>query len=229
MIFTEELTMTEKKVIKILLVDDHKIIRDGLKALLRNENDIRIIGECGDGDEVVDFIKTHKTDVILMDINMKRKNGIDATQEVIQHYPKVKVLALSMHNEESFISRMLKSGASGYVLKNIGKAELVSAIENVFKGKAHFSKEVSDIMINRFMRKDNGEDESFKITPEQLTQRELEILKLIASEYTSNEIGESLNISSRTVDSHRRSLLHKIGVKNTVGLIKFALHHQLIK
>ncbi|MBX7093973.1 MAG: response regulator transcription factor [Flavobacteriales bacterium] len=217
---------------KVLLVDDHKIIRDGIKAIFKPTDGIQIVGECEDGDEVLDFLKNHEVDVILMDINMKRLNGIEATELVKQDYPDVNVIALSMYNEEGFISRILKAGAIGYLLKNAGKQEIISAINSAAEGKSYFDKEVAEVMMSKFLRVDNGakkaKNNQFLISIDDLTKREIEVIKLITEELTTQEISEKLFISPRTVDSHRRNLLQKIGVKNTAGLVKFALHYKII-
>ncbi len=215
---------------KILLVDDHKIIRDGIKALLYGNKEITIVGECEDGDEVVDFLEQAPADVILMDINMKRMSGIEATRQILARFPGVKVVALTMHNEEGYISKILKAGAVGYILKNTGKAELITAIQSVCEGKNYFGPEVAEIMMSKYVRNNSKPKTSnaFLVTIDDLTRREIEILGLIAEELTNVEIGEKLFISPRTVDTHRRNLLQKIGVKNTAGLVKFALHNGLI-
>lgn len=213
---------------RILIVDDHKIIRDGLSALLSGCPEVEIVGECEDGSQVLPFLRKNNVDVILMDINMKKMNGIVATQEVKSAYPKSKILILTMHNEESFVHKVLQNGADGYVLKNTGKTELIKAINALYKGKTFFSKEISDMMVNKFVQKQSQKLE-FKIGLNDLSEREIEILKLIAKENTSAEIADHLGLSNRTIDSHRRNLAMKIGVKNTVGLIKFAMHYHLVK
>ena len=214
--------------IRLLLVDDHKIIRDGLKALLSNEADIEIVGECCDGSEVLDFVRTNEVDVIMMDINMPKMNGIEATKQVTDAFPEVKVIALTMHNEDSYISKVLKAGALGYVLKNTGRKELVTAIHKVLEDGNYFTDEVASIMMAKYMKKSTSSKQSTVIVNlEDLTRREIEILRLIADEMTNNEIAERLYISPRTVDTHRRNLLQKLAVKNTAGLVKFAIQNGL--
>lgn len=216
--------------IKILLVDDHKIIRDGMKALLFGNSDIEIVGECNDGDEVLPFLEKNEVDVIIMDINMPVLNGIDATTKIIEKYPEMKILALSMHNEEGYISKILKAGAMGYVLKNTGKKELIEAISKVYENGNYFSDEVATIMMSKYMKNNNSRQKQPRSLArvENLTKREVEILSLIAEEMTNVEIGDKLFISPRTVDTHRRNLLQKLGVKNTAGLVKFAMQNGLL-
>jgi DNA-binding NarL/FixJ family response regulator len=212
--------------IDILLVDDHKIVRDGIKALLFTNGLINIVGECDDGNQVLEFCENNHVDIILMDINMQDVNGIDCTKMVNEKYPTVKIIALTMHIEEGYISKILKSGAAGYILKNTGKTELIDAIKKVNNGENYFSKEVSNVMMNKYMKKSGIRKSSSSLASvDDLTKREVEILGLIAEELTNNEIGEKLFISPRTVDTHRRNLLQKLGVKNTAGLVKFALQN----
>ncbi len=218
--------------IDILIVDDHKIIRDGIRALLRSSEDIRIVGECSDGSEVVDAIKQHdNVDIVLMDINMPKMDGLEATEVVLKEFPDMKVVALTMYNEESYISRILNQGAVGYILKNTGKQELVNALHKIKAGSSYFSEEVTQQMMSRFMgtkQKDEKSAPPSEDALERLTAREKEVLRLIALEYTNHEIGEHLNVSTRTIDSHRRNLLQKLGVKNTAGLVRFALQAGIV-
>lgn len=215
--------------IKVLLVDDHKIIRDGIKAMLSDAENIEIVGECEDGSLVVPFLDKNEVDIIFMDVSMPKQNGIETTKQVIEKYPKAKVIALTMHNQESYITKMLKVGAVGYVLKNTGCDDLLSAIKSVNEGQSYFSSDVSEIMMSKFMKKptDNYVNPDM-ISTEDLTTREKEIIKLISDELTNNEIAEKLFISPRTVDTHRRNLLQKLGVKNTAGLVKFAMNNNLL-
>jgi len=216
--------------VKILLVDDHKIIRDGIKAMLFSETDFSIVGECEDGEEVVDFVSVNEVDVVLMDINMPNMNGIDATRAVTDLYPGLRVIALTMHNEDGYISKILKAGAMGYVLKNAGRAELIRAINDVMVKGNYFTEEVATIIMSKYMKRNsNARQINQLVSPEDLTKRELEVLKLIAGELTNNEIAGKLFISPRTVDTHRRNLLQKLAVKNTAGLVKFALQHGIIE
>jgi DNA-binding NarL/FixJ family response regulator len=216
--------------IKVLLVDDHKIIRDGIKALLEDDKDVKVVGECDDGSKVVNFLsKRKKVDVILMDITMPGMNGIEATHEAITHHPDVKVIALTMHNEEGYISKILKAGALGYVLKNTGKQELLQAIKTVNSNGNYFGKEVAEIMMSKYMRQIPKNRNIKRIASlDDLTKRELQVLKLIALENTNRTIAKKLVISPRTVDTHRRNILQKLGVKNMAGLVKFAYQNGLL-
>jgi DNA-binding NarL/FixJ family response regulator len=216
--------------IKVLIVDDHKIVRDGIKALLQNIKNIQWVGDCKDGSEVVGFLNKKIADVILMDIMMETINGIEASKIVLEKFPNIRILALSMNNEYDYIQEMLKVGAAGYILKNSSSEELITAIETVATGKPYFSPEVTDIVMNKYMNQGKKTKSTSKnqSLADQLTKRELEVLELIAQELTNIEISEKLFISRRTVDTHRRNLLQKIGVKNSIGLIRFAYSNGLI-
>ena len=217
--------------IKVLLVDDHKIVRDGIAALLNGEKNIKLVGECTDGSEVMGFLSNHSTDVILMDIMMEKLNGIDTSRLVLEKYPEIRILTLSMNQDYDYIQEMLKIGAAGYILKNTGAEELLHAIKVVAEGKPYFSPEVTDVVMNKYMNKSEPKNSIGKNPGlvEELTKREIEVLQLIAQEYTNIEIAEKLYISRRTVDTHRRNLLQKLGAKNSIGLIRFAYNNGLIK
>jgi len=215
--------------IKVLIADDHKIIRVGLRGILEREEDIEVIGEAEDGNDVIEVLKNNVTDVVLMDIDMGRSNGIDTTQKVKASYPDVHILALTMHEEQDNIVRMLEAGASGYLLKNAGREELLAAIHTVVKGDSYFSNTVSATLLKvltNLKRKSSSIPSNNNNTP--LSNREIEVLRLIAQEYSNGEIAEKLFISVRTVDTHRRNILDKLQVKNTAGLVKYAIEKALI-
>ncbi|MDA9563817.1 response regulator transcription factor [Flavobacteriales bacterium] len=214
--------------INILLVDDHKIIRDGIRAMLDFIDTFNIVGECESGHEVIPFITQNEVDIIIMDINMPDMNGIEVTELVISKFPAAKIIALTMHDQESYITKILKAGAMGYVLKNAGQDVLGEAINSVYAGKTYFSAGVSEIMMSKYLKNPSKKFVSNSMTSiDDLTSREKEIIALIADELTNNEIADKLFISARTVDTHRRNLLQKLGVKNTAGLVKFALQNNL--
>ena len=214
--------------VKILIVDDHPMIRHGIKSLLADEDKYEVAGEAGDGNEAIEKLGKEPYDLVIMDIKMPEKNGIDATEEIVKNYPDVKVLAISMYDEQRYIVKMLQAGALGYILKNTGKQELLSAINTVMKGESYFSQEVSAIMMTQFMSRKSAGEINPAVEDITLTRRETEIIRLIAEELTNSEIGDKLGISTRTVDTHRRNLLQKLDVKNTAGLVKYAIQHQLL-
>ncbi len=214
--------------IKILLVDDHPMIRHGIKALLEDVPEFEIIGEGNDGTDALEMYHPDKVDLVIMDIKMPNMDGIEATTHIIEKYKDARVLALSMYDEQRFIVKMLQAGAMGYVLKNTGKKELEKAIRTILGGESYFSQEVSSIMMSQFM----GNTSVKKYDPVKsnvaLTKREAEIIRMIAEEFTNTQIAEKLGISPRTVDTHRRNLLQKLDVKNTAGLVKFAIQNDLL-
>ena len=213
--------------IKIIIVDDHKMFRDGIRALLEKEKNIEVVADAKDANELLNILKNITPDVILMDIDMGETNGIDATAEVKRSYPEINILALSMHGEHNYILKMLEAGATGYILKNAGKEEMLTAIISVASGDSYFSREVSSRLIEYLNKPQISIKNTDKEIP--LTNREIEILKLIAQEYSNPEIAEELFISIRTVDTHRRNLIEKLGVKNTAGLVKFAIRKGLVE
>jgi len=212
--------------IKVLLVDDHQIIRDGIRSLLSYAEGIEVVGECSDGLEAISCAVSEKPDVILMDINMPKINGIDATKTIITDNPDSKILVLTVHDELAYISKMLHAGALGYVLKTTNKAELIAAIKSVSKGEKYFSPEVTETMLSRFIDSHKSDSDAEE---KELTIREIEVLVLISTELTNAEIGDKLFISTRTVDAHRRSLLSKLGARNTAGLVAYAIKNKFLE
>lgn len=212
--------------IKIILVDDHKLVRDGIRSQLDNDHKYWIVAEASNGFEALDLLEKHKVDLIIMDINMDKMDGITCTEEVKKRYPEKSVLALTMLNENQHIKQMLKAGASGYLLKNCEEDELKNAIHTIYEGGTYFSPEVTRVVMNnlRSQKPSNAKNRTIRIP---LTQREKEVLRLILKEYTNKEIAEELFISQRTVDAHKRNLLEKTGSKNVAGLVLFAVNNQL--
>ncbi|MFN8923692.1 MAG: response regulator, partial [Sphingobacteriia bacterium] len=217
------------KTLNLLLVDDHKIIINGIRSMLEDVPGISILGEANNGREAVEKAMELPVDVVLMDIKMPQMNGIEATEEINVKKPDVKVIALTMFDDDEYITSMLQAGARGYILKNTGKQELISALERVSEGDTYFSREVTTAVMNQFMSKAGtmeaapNKAKQMAAPPIELTTREVEILRHIAYEMTNQEIADKLFISPRTVHSHRRNLMQKIGVKNTAGLVRYAI------
>lgn len=215
--------------IKIIIVDDHKIIRVGLRGLLEREQDIEIMGEAENADAVMTILATQHTDVVLMDIDLGDSDGIMTTRRIKELYPSIHILGLTMHEESNYIIKMLEAGASGYLLKNAGREELLAAIHTVAKGDSYFSQKVSATLLQAITRqKETLADPEKPLIQSSLSEREIEVLRLIAQEYSNGEIADKLFISIRTVDTHRRNLLEKLHVKNTVGLVKYAIKKGII-
>jgi len=216
-------------VIRIVIADDHKIIRVGLRGMLERETDIEVAGEAEDAAEVLEVLKENEADVVLMDIDLGETDGIKTTRKIKELYPFLQVLGLTMHEEPDYIIKMLEAGASGYLLKNAGREELLTAIHTVAKGDSYFSQKVSATLLQAITRqKEKPAAEKKDVTNSPLSERETEVLRLIAQEYSNGEIAEKLFISIRTVDTHRRNLLEKLQVKNTVGLVKYAIEKGII-
>jgi DNA-binding NarL/FixJ family response regulator len=214
--------------VKILIVDDHPMIRLGISSILNDVEHLYVADEANNGKEALEKLEKNTFDLVIMDIKMPEMNGIEATEEIIKRHPKVKVLAISMFDEQRYIVKMLQAGALGYVLKNTGKSEMVNAINSVMLGESYFSQEVSNIMMSQFMTRGGIAQSAEPKHDVNLTKRETEIIRMIAEELTNSEIAERLGISSRTVDTHRRNLLQKLDVKNTAGLVKFAIQNHLL-
>jgi DNA-binding NarL/FixJ family response regulator len=215
-----------KNKIKVVIADDHQIFIEGIKALLKDEEKVMVAGEASDGEELLRFLTAKEVDVVLMDINMPRLNGIDATKKIRQRFPNVKILTLTMVEDAHRISEMMKAGASGYLLKTSGRSELITAITNVKNGERYLSPEVSKKLIDSVLSEERAQASYSERTP-QITNREKEIIKLIIREMTNEEIAKHLNNSPMTIITHRKNLLRKLGVKNTAGLVKYAMQHGL--
>ncbi len=211
--------------IKIIIADDHSIIRDGLKALLKEEKNIEIIGEAANGLEVIEILKKDKTDIVIMDINMPKCNGLEATKLITTNFPEVKVIALTMNDQSDSVKSMVEAGVWGYLFKDSSKHEFIQAIETVAEGRKYFNNKVFDMLL---MNSENSKQEENSET-NILTIREKEVLKLIAEEYSSQEIADKLFLSIKTVNAHRRNLIQKLDAKNTAALVRYALKHGLIK
>lgn len=212
--------------IRIVLADDHKIIRDGIISLLQDEPKIEICGEAENGKVALNLVEQLKPDLVIMDINMPVMDGITSTRLITEKHKNTRVLALSMTNEQEHIKNMIEAGAGGYILKNSGKEELILAIETILAGKNYFSDEVKDIIMQEMVSKKSKHDK-LSGEPVPLTRREKDVLKLIVQEFTNFEISEKLFISVRTVDAHRRNLLEKTGARNTAGLVKYAIENNI--
>ncbi len=208
-------------ILKLYIVDDHQMLIDGLKALLSDESNISIVGESNLPLVALKEIAEYRPDIVLTDINMPEMDGIELTKEVKKLNPEIKVIALSMFGERETISDMLKAGVNGYILKNTGKAELLNAINKVANGGTFFSDEVSAEML-----KTPTASETKEIS---LSLREIEVIELIAKEYTNAKIAETLFISERTVETHRKNIFRKTDTKGVIGLLKYCVDKRIIK
>lgn len=212
--------------IKIILIDDHKIVRNGIKMILETAEEIEIIGEY---DSFVLYEETSYSkvpDIFIIDISMPEINGIEAAKRIKQNLPDVRIIILSMHTNEEFVIQSIKAGADAYIPKNISKKELLEAVEKVYQGEEYFSNDISKIIIRSMMQQTNSAVTS-KI--DLLSKREIELLKLFAQGKSNKEIADELFISNRTVESHKNHILVKLEFKNQVELVKFAIKEGLIE
>lgn len=216
--------------INLIITDDHKIVRDGLKALLQDNGAIRVVGEAASGSELMDILPGIDADIVLMDISMPGMDGFDAVEQILKNYPELKVVVLSMLSHEKYVHRMMELGASGYILKNAGKEELCCALQLIAQGCSYISPDVTLELLRKVRQlpaevpATNGHGEAHR----ELSKRELEVLSLIGEGYTNAEIAEKLFTSKRTVETHRQNLLDKTKARNSAALIKYALQRGLI-
>lgn len=206
--------------IKVLVADDHTILRQGIKALLDNQEGIEVVGEAKDGREAIKTIEEVFPDVILMDIAMPGLNGLEATRRIKKKFPKIKVVVLTMHANEEYIFQILKAGADGYLVKETAFQDLISAINAVCKGEAFMSPSISKTVIHNYMQRAKGEE---KAGCDTLTTREREILQLVAEGNSNKKIAEALFISPKTVETHRTHIMDKLNIHDRAGLIKYAI------
>lgn len=211
--------------VKIVIADDHHILLDGLKAMLEKQQDIDVLALYDNGQALLDDIQKLQPDIALVDINMPGMQGPELTQKIKELNPSVYVITLSMYDDAGHIMEMIEAGVSGYLLKNVNDKELVEAIKQVMAGKMYFSSEVSEKLTTLVMHQQRKLDQPAK---PKLTERELEILKLVANEHSNAEIAGILFISERTVETHRKNMLRKTNNKTIVGLLKYAMEQQLI-
>ena len=214
------------KTLRILLADDHIVMRTGLRALLERQPHLEVVGESENGRETVTLAGTLRPDVVVMDVGMPILNGIDATQTIVAECPTTAVIILSMHADESYVMRALKAGARGYLLKDSAAADLMGAIQAVSQGKSFFSPKVSRILAEDYVRvlKQKGSADTYDL----LTSREREILQLLAEGKTNKEIAATLNLSVYTVDAHRGKIMEKLNLHSSGELVRFAVRNGLI-
>lgn len=216
--------------IKVLLVDDHQIVRDGLRSLLGKQMDIDVIGEAENGREALARVRELQPDVVVMDIGMRDLNGIDATRQLLDQNHGVAVVALSMHSDRRYISEMLAAGAAGYLLKDSAFDELAAAIRAVHAGRTYLSPSVAGTVVDDYVRRVSGggaQEGPAQQPGKALSPREREVLQLIAEGLSTKEIAAKLHLSVKTIETHRRQIMDKLGVYNIAGLIKYAVREGL--
>src|SRR5688572_5762173 len=212
--------------IRVLVADDHAIVREGLRVMLGNQPDMEVVGIAANGREAIRLVDEYDPDVVVMDITMPELNGIEAIQQMLSRHPHLKVIVLSIHETKPYVHRALKAGAKGYLIKETAGLEVVDAVRAVYRGERYLSQRISDLLTDISFR---NLEVPMEVSPlEQLSSREREILQLVAEGKTSQEIAKRLSISPKTVDTYRSRLMHKIGVEDMAGLVKFAIQHGVI-
>jgi DNA-binding NarL/FixJ family response regulator len=213
--------------IKVLLVDDHTIFRQGLKRLLDEEPRFKVIAEATDGRDALDMVKEHRPNVVLMDLTMPGLSGLEATRRVRKAYPDCSILILSVHGDEEYVARAFESGACGYILKDVRASDLFAAIEAAAEGRRYLSPVISDLIVNEYLklRKDRSESESpFQV----LTEREREILRLLTEGKSSKGIATELNVSPKTIETHRANIMRKLDIHNIADLVRYAISRGIV-
>ncbi|MHC4483462.1 MAG: response regulator [Planctomycetota bacterium] len=206
--------------IKILLADDHKITRQGLRSLLEKEADMQVVAEAEEGRTAVRLVRELLPDMVIMDVTMPDLNGMEAARQIVYAFPDVKIIALSMHSDALFVTEMLRSGASGYLLKDCAFEELVRAIRTVTAGKTYLSPSISGVVVNDYLHRVSKGDSS---DSQVLSNREREVLQLLAEGKTTKQIALKLHISAKTVETHRRQIMDKLDIHSIAELTKYAI------
>jgi DNA-binding NarL/FixJ family response regulator len=206
----------------VLLVDDHKIMRDGIKAILGRANDFRVVGEAETGTDAVQFVKTHKPDMVLMDIGLPGLNGVETTSEILRHHPECRVAILSMYDDEHSVVSAVRAGARAFILKRASDTDLLDALRIVSRGGSYLSPQVSDRLLSR-IQKGDLESKPANAVLEMLAPRELQVLRMVAEGKTSKEIAVALDLREHTIRSYRKTMMKKLGVNNVAGLTQLAL------
>ncbi|HLF24775.1 MAG TPA: response regulator transcription factor [Anaerolineae bacterium] len=216
--------------IHVLLVDDHTLVRAGIRALLQAMEGIEVVAEAGDGREALQLIETHRPDVALMDLSMAGFSGLDATARIKKEYPGVRVIMLSMHGSAEYVMQALRAGAAGYMLKDAATGELETAVRSVASGGSYISPALSKHVLE-YLQHSGAEPDRPEFDPnrfERLTPRQREILQLIAEGHTTHEIAQTLNISAKTVETHRAQLMERLNIHDVPGLVRYALRIGLV-
>ncbi|HLH40900.1 MAG TPA: response regulator transcription factor [Bryobacteraceae bacterium] len=206
----------------VLLVDDHKIMRDGIKAILSRGEEFRVVGEAESGMDAVQFVKNHRPDLVLMDIGLPGLNGVETTAEILRHHPACKIIILSMYDDENSVVSAIRSGARAFILKKASDTDLVEALRMVARGGAYLSPQVSDRLLAR-IQKGDLQAKAAPAALEGLSPRELQVLRMVAEGKTSKEIAVVLDLREQTVRSYRKTMMKKLGVNNVAGLTQLAL------
>ncbi len=217
--------MADEK-IRIVLADDHAVLRAGLRALLNSEADLLVVGEAGDGDEVMQQIELHHPDILVLDLIMPRVKGLDIIEELTAAHPNLRILVLTMHANTQYVRHVLKAGCAGYVTKSSADTELITAIREVAQGKSYLSPEATSVLLQDYRQDEEHHEADDR---QKLTERETEVLVMTALGYSSREIGEMLFISPKTVDTYRQRSMDKLQLESRADLVQYALKNGLLE
>jgi len=212
--------------IRVLVADDHAIIREGLRVMLGNQPDMQVVAVAANGREAIQLVEKHEPDIAVIDLSMPELNGVEAIQQMMPRHPHLQVVVLSIHESKPYVFRALKAGAKGYLVKETAGLEVVDAVRAVQRGERYLSQSITDLLTTESFQK---LESLIEVSPlEALSPREREILQLVAEGKTSQQIAKRLSISPKTVDTYRSRLMHKIGVEDMAGVVKFAIQHGVI-
>jgi DNA-binding NarL/FixJ family response regulator len=218
---------------RILIADDHDVVRSGLNVLLRSAPDFAVVAEASDGEEALRLTQRHKPDVVIMDISMPKLDGIEATKLIKERRPEVKVIILSVHEDEEYAYQILRAGASGYLSKNSSRKEIFEAVRSAVSGGRFFSPGISRIIVDGFIKRAQEQAKEDLLpsaaADQKLTKREVEVLKYIAEGYTNRQIADALFLSFRTINTHRANIMQKLNIHDTAGLVRYAINLGLIR
>jgi DNA-binding NarL/FixJ family response regulator len=219
--------MSNDAPIRVVMADDHEIFRDGFRLTISRAKNIKLVAEAADGMELLQMVKEHRPHVVITDIKMPRLDGIEATRRILALYPGMPIIGLSMFDEDDLVLEMIEAGAKGYLVKNADKHEVIEAINTVYNGDSYYCKQTSNRLA--FVIAKMGQHHGLRKEAVTFTDKEIEIIQLICQELTTKEIGEKLFMSTRTVDGYRTRLLEKMNVKNSVGIVVYAIQNGIYK
>jgi DNA-binding NarL/FixJ family response regulator len=219
------------KPIRVILADDHALVRAGIHALLASLEGVQVVAEAGDGRQALQLVESNRPDLVLMDISMPELNGLEAVAKITRDYPQVRVIILSMHANEEYVMQALRAGAAGYLVKDAGIAELELAVRSVARGETYLSPPVSHSVIDNYLRRLDSPAEAGVLSPnpnEKLTPRQREVLQLIAEGRTTQEIAKRLHVGVKTVETHRAQLMERLDIHEVAGLVRYAIRIGLV-